>query len=147
MLRTALLASVLTLGLAAQASAETVAFHAKMSADQEVPPKTSGGTGEADATVDTTAKTLTYKVTWTGLTGPATMAHFHGPAGPGENAGVLVPINGLNPKSPPKSPATGKAKLTDAQVKAFLAGKVYANVHTAANPGGEIRGQMMRAKP
>jgi hypothetical protein len=143
MLRTVLLASVLTLGMAAQASAETVVFHAKMSAAQEVPPKTSGGAGETEATVDTKAKTVTYKVTWTGLTGPATMAHFHGPAAAGANAGVLVPLGEPNPKSP----ITGTSKLNAAQIKDFMDGKVYVNVHTAANPGGEIRGQMMRTKP
>ena len=84
--------------------------------------------------LDTTTKTLTYTVTFENLTGPATAAHFHGPAAPGANAGVQVPL-GNNPTSP----IHGSAKLTDAQITELEAGKWYVNVHTAANPGGEIR--------
>jgi hypothetical protein len=93
------------------------------------------------ATLDTSSKKLTYTMTYEGLTGPATAAHFHGPAAAGANAGVVVPI-GNNPPSP----STGSVTLTDDQIKDLEAGKWYANVHTEANKGGEIRGQMMRAK-
>jgi hypothetical protein len=141
MLRTVLVASALTFGLTAAASAEVVTFKAKMTPAQEVPAKDSKGKGQAEAQLDTTTKTLTWKVTWEGLTGPATMAHFHGPAAAGANAGVEVPLGNT-----PTSPDTGTAQLTDAQVKDFLDGKIYVNVHTAANPGGEIRGQMAKAK-
>jgi len=143
--RTALLAPVLAFGLAfglaSLASAEVVHFKTALTPAQEVPATDTHGSGAADAKLDTATKTLTYKVTFKGLTGPATMAHFHGPAAPGANAPVLVSL-GNNPKSP----ITGKAQLTDDQVKAFMDGQVYVNVHTAANPGGEIRGQMTRAK-
>ena len=145
MLRTALLAPALAFGLAfglaAQASAEIVKFKTAMTPAQEVPPNNTHGSGAAEAQLDTATKTLTYKVTFKGLSGPATMAHFHGPAAPGVEAPVLVPL-GNNPKSP----ITGKAQLTDDQVKDFMDGQVYVNIHTAANPGGEIRGQMTRAK-
>lgn len=145
MLRSALLAPGLAfglaLGLAAQASAETVHFKATLTPAQEVPATKSHGSGAAQATLDTSTKTLTYKVTFKGLTGPATMAHFHGPAGAGQNAPVLVPLGNT-----PTSPITGKAQLTDDQIKAFMDGQVYVNVHTAANPGGEIRGQVTRGK-
>jgi hypothetical protein len=46
----------------------------------------------------------------------------------------------------PTSAVTGNAVLTDDQIKAFMDGKAYVNVHTAANPGGEIRGQVARGK-
>lgn len=141
MLRTVLLASALTLGLAAHASAEVMVFKTKLTGAGEVPPKDSKGMGEATAKLDTTTKKLTYTVSWKGLTGPATMAHFHGPADPGANAGVVVPIGGTDPKSP----ASGSATLTEDQVKEFMDGKIYVNVHTAANPGGEIRGQLTHA--
>src|SRR6185503_16837467 len=81
-----------------------------------------------------------YTMTYYGLSGPATAAHFHGPAASGANAGVVVPI-GTNPANP----TSGSVTLTDAQIKDLEAGKWYANVHTEANKGGEIRGQMMRA--
>ena len=141
MLRTALLASVLAFGLAAQAWRKSSGSRRRCPPPEEVPPKNTHGSGHAEAKLDTTSKTLTYKLSWEGLTGPATMAHFHGPAAPGEDAPVIVPL-GNNPTSPIK----GTAQLTDDQIKEFMDGKVYANVHTTANPGGEIRGQMTRAK-
>lgn len=141
MLRTALLASVLAFGLATQASAEIVRFKTMLTPAQEVPPKESHGSGRAEARLDTATKTLTYKVNWKGLTGPATMAHFHGPAAAGANGPVLIPLGNT-----PTSPITGKAQLTDDQIKDFMDGDVYVNVHTATNPGGEIRGRMTPAK-
>ncbi len=122
------------------ARAETVPFSATMAGASEVPPKTTAGAGTATATLDTTTKMLTYDVEYSGLSGPATAAHFHGPAEPGANAGIVVPFQ------PPASPIKGTATLTDAQMADLMAGKWYANVHTAANPAGEIRGQLTRAK-
>jgi hypothetical protein len=123
------------------AFAAELPFSATLNGATEVPPKSPAGTGELLATLDTATKTLTYTLTYQGLTGPATAAHFHGPAAAGANAGVVVPI------APPlDNPVHGSAKLTDAQIKDLEAGKWYANVHTAANPGGEIRGQVLKAK-
>jgi hypothetical protein len=133
-----LLGAALSL-VAFTARAEVIQFQATMKAATEVPPKDSSGTGTVEATLDTATKTLDYSATWTGLTGPATMAHFHGPALPGANAPVVVPW-GMNPTSPFK----GSVTLTDAQIADLEAGKWYANVHTKANPGGEIRGQVLK---
>ena len=135
---TLLLAATLCGALAAAGTrAETVKFHATMEASQEVPPKSTAGKGSVDASLDTTSKALTYTLEYSDLTGPATAAHFHGPADTGANAGVLVPI------APPlASPIKGTVTLTDDQVAALRGGKVYANVHTTANPGGELRGQL-----
>ena len=122
------------------ASAETLHFHGTLAGASEVPPKTSNGKGECDATYDTATRTLNYTITYTGLSGPATMAHFHGPADPDKNAPIVVPF------SPPTSPIKGSTVLTEAQAADLMAGKWYGNVHTAANPGGEIRCQMMPVK-
>ncbi len=122
------------------ARAETVPFTATLAGSSEVPAKTTDGKGTAKASLDTATKTLTYDVEYAGLTGPATAAHLHGPAEPGANAGVAFPF------PTPASPIKGTTTLTDAQMADLMAGKWYANVHTAANPGGEIRGQMVRAK-
>ena len=103
----------------------------------EVPPKPGSGFGDALATLDPKTKMLSYTITFQGLSGPATAAHFHGPADAGANAGVVVPIG-----KDPASPVTGTTTLTDAQIADLEAGKWYVNVHTAANPGGELRGQM-----
>jgi hypothetical protein len=124
------------------AQAATVNLMANLKASSEVPPKTSSGTGTLTATLDTTTNELTYHVTFDGLTGDATAAHFHGPAAPGANAGVQVPVK----TSPIASPIDGTATLTPEQAKDPLAGKWYFNIHTAANPGGEIRGQVMKGK-
>jgi hypothetical protein len=74
-----------------------------------------------------------------GLSGNATAAHFHGPAEPGKNAGVMVPAPGVTTGS-----FEGTATLTDDQAKALMNGQTYFNVHTAANPGGEVRGQIVK---
>jgi hypothetical protein len=140
MLRSALLATVLTVCSLSAALAATQRYHATMNGKSEVPPTTSTGTGTTSATLDTTSKVLSYSVTFDGLSGPATAAHFHGPAAKGANAGVVVPIGSANPISP----VTGSATLTDEQIKDLRAGRWYVNVHTAANKAGEIRGQMLR---
>lgn len=126
--------------LSTTASAETVKFKANMDASEEVPANDSKGKGTAELTYDSTSKELTWTITFDGLTGPATAAHFHGPAEPGKNAGVAVPIPGQNLTSP----VTGKATLTDAQAADLTAGRWYVNIHTAANKGGEIRGQVTK---
>lgn len=121
------------------ALAEAVKLKADLKGATEVPPTDSKGTGTAAITYDSADKKLTWTVTYSGLTGPATGAHFHGPAEPGKNAGVAVPI-----PNQATSPVNGSATLTDAQAADLLAGKYYVNVHTAANPGGEIRGQVTK---
>jgi hypothetical protein len=123
--------------LAGPASAEK--FKATLDAKSEVPPNASTGTGTADIDYDPASKKLSWKLTYSGLSGPATAAHFHGPAETGKNAGVAVAIPNAT-----KSPAEGSATLTDAQAADLEAGKYYVNVHTAANPGGEIRGQVTK---
>jgi CHRD domain len=120
------------------AHAEKIPMHAMLDTASEVPPTTGTGKGTLDGSLDTASKMLTYTLTFSGLSGPATAAHFHGPAAVGANAGVAVPIKGT------ASPDKGSVKLTDAQIADLEAGKWYVNVHTKANPGGEIRGQVMK---
>ena len=104
---------------------------------QEVPPVTTSGSGTADTTFDKSTNVLTWTVTYSGLSGPVTAGHFHGPAMPGANAGVVIPFTGDL-----SSPIKGKATLTAAQAADLTAGRWYVNLHTAKNPGGEIRGQV-----
>jgi hypothetical protein len=120
------------------AYAEQITLKADLKGANEVPPNTSPATGKAEATLDTETKVLTWTVTYADLTGPAMGAHFHGPSEPGKNAGIVLPFKTV------ASPIQGTATLTDNQMADLVAGKWYANVHTAANPGGELRGQMMK---
>ena len=120
------------------ASAEMIKLKAQLSGASEVPPNKAKATGTADVTYDTVAKKMSWKVTYSGLSGPARAAHFHGPAPKGKNAGVAVAIANT------ASGAEGSAPLSDAQAKDLLAGNYYINYHTAANPGGEIRGQVTK---
>lgn len=121
------------------AHAETVAFKADLKGSEETPPTDSKGTGSVTASYDTASKKLTWTITYSDLTGPATAAHFHGPAPVGKAAGVEVPIPNAD-----KNPIEGSATLTDAQAKDLLDGVIYVNIHTAANKGGEIRGQVVK---
>lgn len=110
--------------------------------DQEVPAVTTNGTGTVSGTYDANTNILQYSVTWSNLSGPATAAHFHGPALPGQNATVVVPFTiGSNGTS-----ASGSTTLTEDQESDLLAGKWYFNVHTDAHKGGEIRGQVTASK-
>ena len=94
------------------------------------------GTGTMTGTYNSTTNLLTYSISWTGLSGTATASHFHGPALTTENAAVQVGFTLAG------NSASGTATLDETQESQLLTGKWYANVHTTANPGGEIRGQV-----
>ena len=130
-------AAVLIILAAGAAHAEILHFSATLTGNDEVPPNTSAGHGELSAELETTEKVLVYRATYTGLSGPAVAAHFHGPAAPGADAPPVVMVK-------PDSPIHGTAILNDAQIAALESGKWYFNVHTQANPKGEIRGQLKR---
>jgi hypothetical protein len=139
--RTAVAVCVLAL-VSVAAHAATIQLKADLKASAEVPPKDSAGMGTLTATLNTETNEFTYHIEFSGLTGPAVAAHFHGPAAEGANAKPQLPIKG----SPVTSPIEGKATLTAEQAKDLLAGKWYFNLHTAANPGGEIRGQVLKSE-
>ncbi len=130
------LATAALLAFASPSFADKVQFKADLKGASEVPPNQSAGTGTLNATYDTASKQLTWTGNYSGMSGPATAAHFHGPAEAGKNAGVAVPI------TPATSPMQGSATLTDAQAADLMAGRWYVNVHTDANKGGELRGQL-----
>ena len=105
-----------------------------MAGDQEVPPVKTTGTGAGTIIVGTD-KSVSGSVKTSGITGTA--AHIH-EAAAGQNGPVIVPLT----QAGDTYTVPAGAKLTDAQFASFQAGKLYVNVHTAANPGGEIRAQL-----
>lgn len=142
--RTALAASFITLALAGcgqmRPSQKIQIFEASLSPSQEVPPAASTATGAAEVQFNENTSMLTWKVTYNGLTGPATGGHVHGPAPVGSNAPVVVPFSGnLNAQ-----PISGERAITPAQFSDLAAGLYYVNIHSARFPGGEIRGQLRK---
>ena len=139
--------TALVLGLLAavaawpMAHAAVVTYKANLSGASEVPPVAGGGSGSASINVDAATHQLTWRVDYSGLSGPAAAAHIHCGAIAGANAGVAVPL-GAAPNL--ASPIQGSGAMTDAQLADLAAGKCYINIHTAANKGGEVRGQLSR---
>lgn len=130
--------SVAGCGLMMPAQSNMVAFTTQLRGANEVPPVASPGSGSVDAAFNKQTMVLRWKVTYSGMTGPATMGHFHGPAAVGANAGVA-----LGWSNPVTTGMEGTATLTAAQAADLMAGRWYANIHSAAFAGGELRGQMV----
>lgn len=140
------LAGALLVSSASRSEAATTKFKADLKGATEVPPNSTSGTGSVTVTFDSDSKKLSWNGTYSGLTGPATAAHIHGPAEPGKNAGVVLWISDHDTKAHPfPSPFEGSATLTDAQASDLMSGLYYVNIHTAANPGGELRGQLVKS--
>lgn len=139
-IRTSLLIGAVSLLSACATHMPTlISFRTVLSPSLEVPPVTSSGLGVLNAELDTRTNVLSWTVKYSDLTGPVISAHFHGPALPGQNAGIAAPLTGDL-----SSPITGSAVLTPAERADLLAGKWYINLHTAEHPDGEIRGQVRR---
>ena len=123
----------IALGFAA-AAAGAGTMDVKLSGDQEVPPVKSSGSASGAITIGDDGA-VSGSVTATGFT--PTAAHIH-QAAAGKNGPVIVPFT----KEGDKFSAPAGAKLTADQMKAYKAGDLYVNVHSAANPGGEVRAQL-----
>jgi hypothetical protein len=122
-----------------------LSFKVPLSGGQEVPPVFPAGAGVADLTYDPATRVVSWTVTYRALSGPVTMAQFHGPAQPGKNAPPGLEL--LKQGSPPDSPIIGQATLTPVQAKQFADGEWYINIDTRDHPEGEIRGQVLPPLP
>ena len=96
--------------------------------------------GSANVSYDKSTRKLTFLITYNNLTGNPTMGHIHASAPRGRNASVLIPFTNL----PAANSGTiiGTADIAQDQEEDLLNGLFYINLHTAQNPGGEIRGQI-----
>ncbi|MCY2958990.1 MAG: CHRD domain-containing protein [Planctomycetota bacterium] len=117
------------------APAQTVEFLARIDSAQEVPPNTSPARGIGVFAVDTVTDVVSYRILFSGLSAAETVAHIHGFAPPGVNAGVLNALALGSPKC-------GTWNYAATQEPGILAGTTYVNIHSTAFPGGEIRGQI-----
>ena len=114
-----------------------------LSSAQEVPANSSTGHGNMDVSYNKDNHFLKYTVNWTGLTDKPTMAHIHGTAVKGVNAGVQHDLTSVLVKTTAGS-FTDSVNVDEKAIKedSLLKGFYYINIHTPANPGGEIRGQI-----
>ena len=126
-----------------QVSSENIRLRANLDTVQAIPAP-SGVAADAGGSVllafDPETNTLGWNVQWQNLSGPATAMHFHGPAGFGETASVQLDIGGTSGLT---SPSIGSAVTSDEFGVQLLGGNWYLNIHTAQNPPGEIRGQVV----
>jgi len=138
------LSTALVMSMASVGFAETINWTATLDQAQEVDQGTpaTGAMGMATGTLDTETGKMTYSITYEGLSGDPAAAHFHGPAAKGADA---KPVLTLGADGMLASPMEGEAMVTPDQVKDIEAGMWYINIHTAANPKGEIRGQVEKA--
>jgi hypothetical protein len=136
---TALAVALLAAGvLAALPSyAATYVYTCILNPRQEVPPVASAGLGAGRFVIDTDANTVTYRIVFAGMATGETAAHIHGPAAQGVGGGVLFALAPGNPK-------VGVWNYAEGLEADILAGRTYANIHSAANPGGELRGQIVQ---
>ncbi|MDB5480753.1 MAG: hypothetical protein JWO83_1806 [Caulobacteraceae bacterium] len=125
---------------ATSASGEILHFRAKLAPSSETPASQSRAAGLAELTLDTDSKILTWKVTYSGLSGPLIGAHFKAPPEPGASAGATVP---LAPRL--TNPVVASTRLNDIQIGDLRAGLWSVNLLTAKNPRGELRGDLERA--
>ena len=155
----AAVAGAALLAAAPSSEAETMQFKAELKGSSQVPPSQTSGIGTLTATYDSVANRLSWKGSYSGLSGPATAAHIHGPAAVGTNARLVFwisesvgqcsqgecKLNSDTKVQPLTSPFEGSVTLTDTQTAELIGGMYYVNIHTNAYPRGEIRGQLLES--
>ena len=121
------------------AAFDTHTFPVILSGASEVPPVATGGSGSCTVTLDDVTGAVSVSGSFTGLSSNATLAHIHGLAGPGANAGIIVTLTETGGTS---GNVGGGGTLTPGEITGMLNGLTYVNIHTSINGGGELRGQV-----
>ena len=122
------------------AYAENMTMEVELTGSQEVPPVETSANGKIEVTFDSDTRMLSWELDYSGLSGAATAAHFHGPADPGENAPPVIALEEFGDGS------KGSVELPEEHSEQLVAGKLYFNIHTEQNPNGELRGQITAAQ-
>ncbi len=138
----AVLFSLLLLGLSFTVKATVYSFGVPMSGGQENPPNGSTAQGAVVGNYNDVTNVLNYAIGFRNLGSPTTAGHFHAPAGPGANAGVIHPFTNF-PVGVMQGVFQSSVVLTEPQETSLKNGLVYSNIHTSGFPGGEIRGQII----
>ena len=132
-------AAVALMALAGSASAVLITYDFPIDGLQEVPPVATPATGTGHVTLDTVTNELTWNISWSGLIGTVSNAHFHGAAPIGVPAGVRLGLDFT------QNPMIGSAFISPAFANEVYSGLWYVNIHSTFRPGGEIRGQVVPA--
>lgn len=119
---------------------QTYTLSGNATGDQETPAVTTSATGTLTGSYNARTNMLNYNITWTGLSGNISAAHFHGPALVGVSANpihdITIGTNGVSGNT------SGSLTLADSTETHLLNGRLYYNLHTVLRPAGEIRGQV-----
>jgi len=124
------------------AAPQIILFQATLDQTQTEPRAISvpGANGSGVVLLNTDTNEISWLIDFIGLSGPLTGVHFHGPAGPGEAAGLLLDIGTA---SGFRGPLAGRATLNNELIRSLAAGQWYINLHTDLNAPGELRGQLV----
>jgi hypothetical protein len=132
---------------------QSTTYVANMSGANEAPAVATGATGTATFTLS--GRMLSYTVNVNGLSGNAAASHIH-QGGAGTNGGILYPFTAASVQAGQIASGTidlsqpvsnGQSSISgDSLLTLLNGGLLYTNVHTAANPAGEIRGQIIRSQ-
>lgn len=121
-------------------------FNHTLSGIFENPPNASPATGNITGTYDDVTKTISFNLTFSGMTGTTTAAHFHAPAGLTSNSPVRIGFVGF-PTGVTSGSYSNSYVLTAQQEGWLMTDSMYVNVHSNVLPGGEIRHQMFLDNP
>ena len=123
-------------------SGPPIHFYADLSADEQSAVTESPGIGRADLVLERSSLDLSWKITFSDTTTPATGVHIHGPQTSGGEAGIVIDLapDGVT------DPVEGATTLTEGTLIYLVQDRLYINLHTTKYPAGELRGHIKKAR-